>query len=296
MPSRPRRRRSGDGNGRGGDPKAPGSSPVVRALLQRGLAVSACDGEDRTFLPYLSSPADRETLYELLHSYSFRLFLRDILALRDRYRPERLGPFFSPDSVEGMVRQVERLGLLRRLPGGKIRLLAETVTDFGDTFEWFVAETLRRQFAADVLRGVTIPDLSCGGDFDILALVSGKLLYLEAKTSPPKHIEQKEMTAMLERVRTLSPDFAIVLVDTHLRMKDKLVPLLSEGLRGEGMTDGEMIRVEKETFSWDKRIYLTNAKRDIVSNLSLCLRNYFLDRFFGRGTAGDPSLPPGDEG
>lgn len=254
---------------------------MVRALLQRGLAVSACAGEDRTFLPYLSSPADRETLYGLLHSYSFRLFLRDILALRDRYRPERLGPFFSPDSVEGMARQVERLGLIRRVSGGKIRFLAETVTDFGDTFEWFVAETLRRQFAADVLWGVTIPDLPCGGDFDILALVSGKLLYLEAKTSPPKHIEQKEMSAILERVKTLSPDFAIVLVDTHLRMKDKLVPLLSEGLRGEAMTDYEMIRVEKETFSWEKRIYLTNAKRDIVSNLSLCLRNYFLGRFFG---------------
>ncbi|MDH3383261.1 MAG: hypothetical protein OEM42_04285 [Deltaproteobacteria bacterium] len=281
MPSRPRRRRSGDGSARGGDPKAPGSSPVVRALLQRGLTVSACAGEDRTFLPYLSSRADRETLYELLHSYSFRLFLRDILALRDRYRPERLGPFFSPDSVEGMARQVERLGLIRRVSGGKIRFLAESVTDFGDTFEWFVAETLRRQFAADVLWGVTIPDLPCGGDFDILALVSGKLLYLEAKTSPPKHIEQKEMSAMLERVRTLSPDFAIVLVDTHLRMKDKLVPLLSEGLRGEGMADYEMVRVEKETFSWEKRIYLTNAKRDIVSNLSLCLRNYFLGRFFG---------------
>jgi len=281
VPSGPRRRRSRDGSGRGGDPPVPGSSPVVRALLQRGLTVSACAGEERTFLPYLSSPADRETFYGLLHSYSFRLFLRDILALRDRYRPERLGPFFSPDSVEGMARQVERLGLIRRASGGKIRFLAETVTDFGDTFEWFVAEILRRQFAADVLWGVTIPDLPCGGDFDILALVSGKLLCLEAKTSPPRHIEQKEMSAILDRVRTLSPDFAIVLVDTHLRMKDKLVPLLSEALRGEGVADHEMVRVEKETFSWDKRIYLTNAKRDVVSNLSLCLRNYFLGRFFG---------------
>jgi len=267
-------------SGRGGPPE-PLPSPVARALLQRGLAISECAGESRTLLPYLSSPKDRETLYALLHSYSFRLFLRDILALRDRYRPERLGPFFSRESVEGMARQVERLGLIRRKAGGAIRFLAEAVTDFGDTFEWFVAETLRRQFAADVLWGVTIPGLPCGGDFDILALVSGKLLYLEAKTSPPKHIEQKEMAAFLDRVKTLSPDFAIVLVDTHLRMKDKLVPLLSEGLRMEGIADGEMTRVEKETFSWERRIYLTNAKRDIVSNLSLCLRNYFLDRFFG---------------
>jgi len=280
VPSRHRRRLSRDGSSRGGPPEPP-PSPVVRALLQRGLALSTFTGEDRTFLPYLSSPADRESLFGLLHSYSFRLFLRDILALRDRYQPERLGPFFSPDSVEGMARQVESLGLIKRRPDGKIRFLAEAVTDFGDTFEWFVAETLRRQFAADVLWGVTIPGLPCGGDFDILALVSGKLLYLETETSPPKHIEQKEMSAFLDRVRTLSPDFAIVLVDTHLRMKDKLVPLLEEGLRVEGMADGEMNRVEKETFAWDRRIYLTNAKRDIASNLSLCLRNYFSGRFFG---------------
>lgn len=282
MPSRHRRRRSGDGSSRGGtapEPE-PGSPPVVRALRQRGIPASDCAGESRTLLPYLSSPEDRESLYGLLHSYAFRLFLRDILALRDRYQPERLGPFFSPDSVERMARQVERLGLIRRMRGGKIRLLAEAVTDFGDTFEWFVAETLRREFAADVLWGVTIPGLPCGGDFDILALVAGKLLYLETKTSPPKHIEQKEVSAFLSRVKTLSPDFAVILVDTHLRMKDKLVPLLSEGLRAEGMTDGEMARVEKETFSWERRIYLTNAKRDIASNLSVCLRDYFLDRFF----------------
>lgn len=129
--------------------------------------------------------------------------------------------------------------------------------------------------------GVKIPDLPCGGDFDILALVSGKLLYLETKTSPPKHIEQKDLAAFLDRVGTLSPDFAVVLVDTHLRMKDKLVPLLSDALRMAGEENGEMTRIERETFSWDGRIFLTNAKRDVGGNLALCLRSYFLGRFFG---------------
>jgi hypothetical protein len=254
---------------------------VARALLQRGLAVAECCVEERTFLPYLASARKREVFRRLLQSYAFRLFLRDLLALRNRYLPERLGPFFSPESVEEMAGQVERLGLIRRGPPGAFRLLAETVTDFGDTFEWFVAEILRRQFHADALWGVTIPGLSCGGDFDILALLSGRLLYLETKTSPPKHIEQREMRAFVQRVRKLSPDLAILLVDTHLRMKDKLVPLLSEALREEGVVEGGMTRLEKETFVWDGRLYLTNSKRDIGGNLSLCLRSYFLDRFFG---------------
>jgi hypothetical protein len=261
-------------------PEGPGS-PVVRALLQRGLAILESAVEDRTFLPYIRSARSRRTFHRLLRSYAFRLFLRDILALRDRYLPERLGPFFTPESVEEMAAAAERLGLIRRGPRGTIRLLAKAVISFGDTFEWFVAELIRERFAADVLWGVKIPDLSCGGDFDVLALVSGRLLYIETKTSPPKHIELKEMSAFLRRVGTLSPDLAIMLVDTHLRMKDKLVPLLSEALQGEGLEKAEMVRIERETFAWESRIFLTNAKRDIDANLALCLRSYFLDRFFG---------------
>jgi hypothetical protein len=207
--------------------------------------------------------------------------LRDILALRNRFLPERLGPFFSPGSVEEMAARAEKLGIIRRGDGGAIRLLAESVTDFGDTFEWFVAEILRRQFRADAIWGVTVPGLSCGGDFDVLALLSGKLLYLETKTSPPKHIEKREMRAFVARVRKLSPDIAILLVDTHLRMKDKLVPLLSEALREEGGQARDMERIEKETFGWGGRLFLTNSKRELGANLSLCLRSYFLDRFFG---------------
>jgi hypothetical protein len=262
-------------------PRGADLSPVKRALIQRGITVAECCAEERTFLPYLPSARKREAFLRLLASYAFRLFLRDLLALRDRCRPERLGPFFTPGSVEEMAAQVERLGIIRRGKEGAIRLLAESVTDFGDTFEWFVAEILRRQFRADVLWGVTIPGLSCGGDFDILALLSGKLLYIETKTSPPKHIEKREMRAFVARVRKLSPDLAILLVDTHLRMKDKLVPLLSEALGEEGGDTGEMARIEKETFGWGGRLFLTNSKREIGANLALCLRSYFLDRFFG---------------
>jgi hypothetical protein len=257
------------------------ASPVGRALVQRGLSLAEWGNEAHTVLPYLKGPREREAFYGLLQSYSFRLFLRDILALRDRFLPERLGPFFTPESVETMASQAEGLGLIRRGKGGAIRLLADRATDFGDTFEWFVAETLRLEFAADALWGVKLSALPCGGDFDVLALASGRLLYLEAKTSPPKHIELSDMTAFLDRVGTLSPDFAVVLVDTHLRMKDKLVPLLSEALRMAGEERCELTRIERETFSWDGRIFLTNAKRDVGGNLALCLRSYFLDRFFG---------------
>lgn len=263
-------------------PETEASLPAVaRALAQRGLSVIESCAAERTFLPLLRTARARRTFFLRLHSYAFRLFLRDLLTLRDRYCPSRLGPFFSPASIEEMARDAERLGFIRRAPGGAVRLLAEQVTDFGDTFEWFVAELLKDQFAADALWGVKVAGLSCGGDFDVLAVVSGRLLYIETKTSPPKHIEQKEIDAFLARVAKLSPDMAILLVDTHLRMKDKLVPLLSEALRREGVADPQVERVENETFGWRRHLFLTNSKRDVAANVALCLRSYFLDRFFG---------------
>ncbi|MGE5190046.1 MAG: hypothetical protein ACM3NF_08325 [Gemmatimonadota bacterium] len=264
----------------GNGPGDAAASAVGRALLQRGLSLVEWGAEGHTLLPCLKGPREREAFFGLLRSYAFRLFLRDILALRDRFLPERLGPFFTPESVEAMAEQAERLGLIRRGKGGRIRLLADGAADFGDTFEWFVAETVRREFAADALWGVKIGGLPCGGDFDVLALASGRLLYIETKTSPPKHIELSDVCAFVDRVGTLSPDFAVILVDTHLRMKDKLVPLLSEALRTAGEEGCELARVERETFSWDGRIFVTNAKRDVGGNLAVCLRSYFLERFF----------------
>jgi len=250
-------------------------------LAQRGLALLECCAEGGTFLPFLRAARARREFFDLLGSYAFRLFLRDLLVLRDRFRPERLGPFFSSASVEEMAQAAARLGLIRRGRGGAVRLLAEGVVDFGDTFEWYVAGLLAGQFGAPALWGVKLAGLACGGDFDVLASVSGKLLYVETKTSPPKHIEQKEVDAFLARVGTLSPDLAVLLVDTHLRMKDKLVPMLCDALARRGAPDPEPRRVENETFAWQRRLFVTNSRRDPAANLGLCLRTYFLDRFFG---------------
>lgn len=41
-----------------------------------------------------------------------------------------------------------------------------------------------------------------------------------------------------------------------------------------------MERIENEIFGW-RRLFLTDGRRDIAANVGLCLRSYFLDRFFG---------------
>ena len=64
-----------------------------------------------------------------------------------------------------------------------------------------------------------------GGDYDVLGRLDGALVYLEVKSSPPKQVYDSEVRAFLDRVEDLAPDLAVFLMDTELRMKDKLVPM-----------------------------------------------------------------------
>src|SRR5439155_128489 len=94
--------------------------------------------------------------------------------------------------------------------------------------ELVVRAALRRRHAAH------------GGDYDVLACVEGEVAYVETKSAPPRQIDQSEVGAFLDRVDTLRPDLALFLVDTQLRMKDKLVPMFAA-------------EVDRRRLGWDAR-------------------------------------------
>ena len=76
----------------------------------------------------------------------------------------------------------------------------------------------------DVAAGVKFPAPEVGGDLDVVAAAEGRLLYLEMKSSPPKHLAQDEVAAFFRRVRALRPHVAIFVMDTALRLSDKVSP------------------------------------------------------------------------
>ncbi len=67
-----------------------------------------------------------------------------------------------------------------------------------------------------------------GGDFDVIAAAEGKLVYLELKSSPPKNLTVAEVGAFFDRLQVLRPDLALFVVDTALRLSDKILPMLRE--------------------------------------------------------------------
>ena len=50
------------------------------------------------------------------------------------------------------------------------------------------------------------------------------------RRSPPKHLSDGEVAAFFDRLRLLRPDVALFVVDTALRLGDKVVPMLGAEL------------------------------------------------------------------
>ena len=118
----------------------------------------------------------------------------------------------------------------------------------------------------------------------MLACVEGEVVYVETKSAPPRQIDQSEVGAFLDRVDTLRPDLALFLVDTQLRMKDKLVPMFAAEVDRRRL-GWDARRLEREIWRVGPEVYLLNTDPDIVGNLGVCLAAHFR----GRGIAVSPA-------
>jgi hypothetical protein len=174
-------------------------------------------------------------------------------------------------------RYIEYLLSLRLITpkDGGYAVAGKHVRSFGGTLEWYVAEVLRREFSAEAVWGVKFKGRKTGGDYDVIAKLDCALCYIEVKSSPPKQIYESEIAAFLDRIADLSPEVAIFLMDTELRMKDKIVPLFDTVRAARGKDGPPVERLEKELFHIAHRIYIINAKDSIAGNMQNVLGRYF---------------------
>jgi hypothetical protein len=130
-----------------------------------------------------------ERLGELLGHYSFRLFLRGAIQRRGDFAPGEATRYLTAAQEKALADALVELGLLVRTRRDRYRFLRRA-TSFGPTLEWYVARELRRRLGCDVATGVKFRAPGLGGDLDVVAAMEGKLIYLELKSSPPKHLTQ----------------------------------------------------------------------------------------------------------
>lgn len=266
--------------------EAAAEEAVRYALRRRGVRCGR--GRHHGAIIPSTAPA-QEVFYDLLKRYSFRLFLRDLIQLRAGAELTQLTRYCSPATAERFVAALTGIGVARRARGRRVQLADQTIHSFGPTLEWFVARALRRELGIATAWSLRPNGTGAGGDYDVVGVADGALIYVEVKSSAPRNIEQNQIRAFAERVAALAPEVAILLNDTQLRMYDKLLPALqSEWQRLFGRA-GHWTRVVAEIFTWRDRLFVTNSDPDLVGNLGICLERYYRSR-------GALSMPPSAAG
>ena len=237
----------------------------------------------RGFIIYRREPADdllipqkkfQQKFYEMLHKYSFRLFLRDVIKHQKLFTPEQVTRYATPSITKEYLDYLVSLKLVKKTEIGYV-LARGPIRSFGETLEWYVAEVFKREFGSAAVWGVKFKRPRVGGDYDVIAKIDGALFYVEVKSSPPKQIYDSEITAFFDRVADLTPAIAVFLMDTELRMKDKLVPMFEAELARRFAYPPLITRLERELFHIQDRIFLVNAKESIIGNIEQVVSWYY---------------------
>jgi len=243
---------------------------VRQALRRRGIMLRESDGGRDDLLVGTWPEARRDRFYAEMQRYSFRLVLRDLIRLGRRgVTPEELARQASLRAVRGHLRALTELGLVGPAAGGQVKLLARA-SSLGPTLEWFVAELLRRELGFCVGWSLPLRGGSTGGDLDVVGLAEGRLLLVEVKSGPPKHLDVSHVGAFLDRVQALVPHGAIFFEDTELRMKDKVVPMFEDALAARGVALRPR-RLKREIFAVGSGLFIANAHPEALTNLSHCV-------------------------
>jgi hypothetical protein len=241
-------------------------------LRRRGFAVKAWPHDLPFPAGYPEELTDR--LARRLGHYAFRLFLRGAMQRPEAFKPAQATRYVDTEAAREMAEELVGLGLAERAGRGRFRLLHPT-RSFGGTLEWYVARELRHRLGFDTATGIRFGASGVGGDLDVVAAAEGRLVLLELKSSPPRQLEEAEVSAFFDRLSALRPDLALFVEDTALRLGDKVVPMLAAELERRSGALRRRRRVGREVWALGPRLYVVGAKGDLMGNLTRALADGF---------------------
>jgi hypothetical protein len=243
---------------------AAAAGEALAMLRRRGLAPSLA----RPDLPFPArlSPDAAERLAERLGHYAFRLFLRGAILSGPTFAPAAATRYLDASAADEHAGWLEAEGLAVPVGGGRYRLV-QPAESFGPALEWWVGRELARRLGCDVATGVRTGARGVGGDLDVVAALEGKLVCVELKSSPPKHLTTAEVEGFLRRIRAAAPDVAVFAMDTALRLADKVLPMFVAALPGRAPPR----RVARDNWALTPHLYLVSARGDLLANLEAAI-------------------------
>jgi len=240
-------------------------------LVRRGLKpeITAVD------LPFPAQFDEEleEQFTEWLGHYAFRLFLRGAILKPDGFLPAKATRYVELGLAMEYVGVLVDLGLAEKVRR-RYRLKWPSKS-FGGTLEWYVGRELARRLGFDVATRVKLHVPGVGGDLDVVAAAEGKLIYLELKSSPPRNISASEIAAFCDRVDLVRPDLALFVVDTALRLSDKILPMFVDEFVRRGVEISERKRIAAQLWALSPRMYLVNGSRDLMLNIGKAIATGF---------------------
>lgn len=244
-------------------------TPSLEVMLKlRGFKIYKKEPSEDLLLPRKKTYAD--SFYEKLKKYSFRLFLRDVIKHQNFFTLGKVTRFATKEVTTQYIDFLLKAAIAEPAQRG-YRLKKRPIKSFGETLEWFVSSLMKKEFEAETAWGVKFKRPNVGGDYDLIAKIDSSILYMEVKSSPPRQIYDKEITAFLNRVSDLSPEISIFFMDTELRMKDKIVPMFEVELKRRYKKTVPVTRVVKELFHINKKIFIINSKPTVMANIERVL-------------------------
>ncbi len=252
---------------------APSLDDAMAALVRRGFTDVSRARLDLPFDPDAAPESLQRRFVEALRSYAFRLFVRGAIQHPSGFAPAEATRFLDAAQASDMASQLVELGLARADSDGRYHL-THPPDSFGSTLEWYVGQELARRLRFTVSVGVKFHAPGVGGDLDVVAVADGKLVYVELKSSPPKHLNEAEVGAFFDRVRALRPDVAVFAVDTALRLDDRVIPLLDE-VRRRARPSPDARCVERGLWALTPFAYVVNARPDLFANIARAIAEGF---------------------
>lgn len=266
-----------------------GPDPVEAVLKRRGWAIEARGNLSGVLLPLERYPAlsgeQCNEFRRLFAHSSFRKLARRLTSGGGRATVEQLARIAGDDAGQ-YIDFLVQLGVAKR-SRSEVELTRK-IDNIGQTLEWYIADVCQREFDGSAEWSAKLSDFRYG-DCDVLAWLPPNLIYIETKSSEPSEVGNSELKHFLQRGVDLSPELAILLIDTGNDLEKagllgRLFEVMVAPVRlASGITDRGW-RPEKPFIAPQPgypgvnfgyfRFYVTNSKPTIKTQLSRCLRHY----------------------
>jgi hypothetical protein len=204
---------------------------LYRLLRQRGHEVTRARGDSDILVPSSrpdTAPLFSELIFNLMREGAFMHRLRD-WAYSEAPRDE----FADIDAYVRLAKRFDR-DKFSRLEGAGTR--RQQV--YAATFEWYLAQLLRRRFAARAAGfGLRLRDASPEDEFDCVGIIDDGLVYIECKTGKTSLFP--EIEKFVRRDEALGADYSFFIFDrdwTFSREGDDLPDLTESQATSLGLS------------------------------------------------------------